>query len=229
MAKLKGIIKIQGSVDGMTCVDSQRYEKHIRAARGTHKKAKLNNVFQSNNIKAKKVAQFASPLLKQFKRFERGFAGGDLWSRINGRMLKAKSTSINDLMESLNGLDMHERYPLSGVFPTMPTVDVSSDGAELSIDITFLSTPEFPTEPQATELLCKVTVLLYDTKNWISENGQIEWMPMEKVLQTHQMKFRKPNGTKYYLVVMGLRGGIDGRAIELFTATAYRVMGWGKV
>jgi hypothetical protein len=226
---LKCIIKIQGIVDGVTCVDSQRYEKHIRAARGTHKKAKLNSVFQSNNIKAKKVAQFASPLLKQFKRFERGFAGGDLWSRINGRMLKAKSTSINDLMESLNGLDMHERYPLSGVFPTMPTVDVSSDGAELSIDITFLSTPEFPTEPQATELLCKVTVLLYDTKNWISENGQIEWMPMEKVLQTHQMKFRKPNGTKYYLVVMGLRGGIDGRAIELFTATAYRVMGWGKV
>jgi hypothetical protein len=62
MAKLRGIIKIQGSVAGLTSVESQRYEKHIRAARGTHKKAKLNSVFQLNNMKAKKVAGFGSPL-----------------------------------------------------------------------------------------------------------------------------------------------------------------------
>jgi hypothetical protein len=48
------------------------------------------------------------------------------------------------------------------------------------------------------------------------------------VLKTHQLNFRKANGAKYYLVVMGLRGGIGGRAIELFTATAYRIMGWGR-
>jgi hypothetical protein len=228
MAKLKGIIKIQGTVAGVTSVDSQRYQKHIRAASGTHKKAKINSVFQSNNVKAKKVAGFASPLLKQLKSLERGFAGGDLWSRMNGRMLKAKSTSINDLMESLNGLEVHERYPLSGLFPAMPNLYVSSEGAELNIDLTFLSAPEFPTEPQATELLCKVTLLLYDGKNWISDVRKIGWMAMENVLKTDQMKFHKPNGAKYYLVVMGLRGGIGGRAIELFTATAYKVIGWGR-
>jgi hypothetical protein len=228
MAKLRGIIKIQGSVAGLTSVESQRYEKHIRAARGTHKKAKLNSVFQLNNMKAKKVAGFGSPLLKQFKSLERGFAGGDLWSRMNGRMLKAKSTSINDLLESLNGLEVHERYSLSQLFVTLPTVEVSDEGAALNIAVEFLSAPEFPTEPRATDLLCDVTLLLFDGRNWINETGQIGWMRMEKVLQTHRMNIRKPKGAKYYLMVMGLRGGIDGCAIELFTATAYRVVGWGR-
>ena len=46
MAKVISLINLKGTVGDYTFVKNARYGDHIRAKRGTHKKAELNDAFK---------------------------------------------------------------------------------------------------------------------------------------------------------------------------------------
>ena len=49
MAKANSLITLRGTHDGITFVKSPTYGDHVRAARGTHKKAKVNAAFKAQS------------------------------------------------------------------------------------------------------------------------------------------------------------------------------------
>ncbi len=55
MAKVTSLITLQGTYNGITFVKSSTYGNHIRAKRGTHKKAVLYPAYEKQNKKLVKL------------------------------------------------------------------------------------------------------------------------------------------------------------------------------
>lgn len=229
MARQKGIIKLKGTIGGITFVDSIAYDPHPRAARGTYTEAKINDVLQDNADKSGKVGGLGSPILKHLKAIETGFAPGNLWSRMTGRMFKAKSMKVPDLLESLKGIEINERYAYSKLFSVSPKLSFSVKRSRLMVEVEILSHAEFSRGVKASHYLCEVTVFFLDGKRGcLTYRMETEWISTDEDLGVYEMAFIVPKGTKYFLIVEGVKGGRDEREIESFAARGIRIGGWGK-
>jgi hypothetical protein len=225
MARQRGVIKFKGTVGGLTFLASGR----VRAARGTYKEARINDVLQGNADKSAKVGALGSPILKQLKAIEQGFVPGNLWARMNSSMFKAKSMKVPDLLESLKGIELNERYSYSKLFSAMPGVSFTVSKKRLVMEMEVLSHPGFARGVKASHYLCEVHVLFLDGKgSCLMDMMETEWISIKEDSGVYEMGFMIPKGTKYFLVVEGVRGGRDGKAVESFLGRGFRIGGWGK-
>ena len=120
MARQRGLLKLQGTIAGLSFINSKTYGAHARAARGTHKEAKINDVLKKNSGNAAVITWIGSPLLKQLKTLEPGSVARDLWTRMLRCMHKARSTAIEDLFESMQGIEINECYSFTRLFSALP-------------------------------------------------------------------------------------------------------------
>lgn len=230
MARQKGVIKLQGTIAGLSFIQSKAYGPHVRAARGTHKEVKVNPVLQGNADHAKMVTPIGSIVLRQLKTVEHGFASGDLWPRMTGRMFKAKSMQVADLFESLRGTELNERYPFAKLFAAIPRFEFSIKKNRLCAEMELLSHARFSKEDKATEYLCELTVLFSDGKiSCVKDSMETEWIGFEDDLPVYEMVFDIPKETKYFLLIAGVKGGNERILVERFTARGYFICGSGKV
>jgi hypothetical protein len=229
MARSKGLIKLEGTLGGLTFVNSKRYRDHVRTARGTHKEAKVNTVLQANSDNAKEVTFVASPVLKELKAIERGFASGDLWSRMMGAMLKTRSTAVADLLACIQGMELNDGYSFAKVFPSLPVLTFSFQKNVLLLEMQLLSHARFSKDTRADCYFCEMRVLFLDGNgNCVEAVIETDWISFDEALGTYEMEFEKPRGAKYFLVVAGVKGGRDEKLIERFAARGYRISGCGK-
>jgi hypothetical protein len=229
MARQRGVIKLQGTIAGLSFVNSKTYGAHVRAARGTHKKATINEVLQGNVEKAKTVTTIGSPVLRAMKELEKGFASGDLWARMMRQMLRTKSTLVSDLFESIQGMEVNERYSFGTLFPVLPGFEFSFKKNQLFVEMELLSHARFSREVKANCYLCEVLVLFFDGKEkWTTDRMETEWISFHEHSGVYEMEFKKPKGAKYFLAIAGAKAGRDEKEIKNFRARGYRICGWGK-
>src|SRR5688500_14469423 len=82
MAKANSLITFQGTVEGFTFVKSPTYGDHVRAARGTRKKAKLNAACQAQSKKLVKSNVPAKIIKDAINPYRRDFYHGPLWQKL---------------------------------------------------------------------------------------------------------------------------------------------------
>jgi hypothetical protein len=175
------------------------------------------------------VTCFGSPVLRELKALEKGFAAGDLWSRMTACMFKAKSTKVEDLLESARGIEVNERYAFAKLFPALPRFEFCFQKNQLLIEIALLSHARFSKEVSAESYLCEVSVLFLDGKGrCTSDRIETEWISFKDDLGVFEFAFERPERARYFLIVAGVKGGRDEREIESFNAKGWRVCGWGK-
>jgi hypothetical protein len=229
MARPRGVIKLQGTINGITFVNSKRYKPHTRAARGTNKKAKVNETLRRNADNASKVTSLGSPVLRELKALEKGFAAGDLWSRMTACMFKARSTKVEDLLESIRSIEVNEQYAFAKLFPALPRFEFYLKKNKLLIEMELSSHARFSKEVNAGCYLCELCVLFLDGKGRCnSDKMETEWISLKGALGVYLFEFEMPKGARYFLVMAGIKGGKDEREVERFGARGWRVCGWGK-
>jgi hypothetical protein len=103
-------------------VKSRTYGKHIRAARGSKTTATVNDVLSAHAEKTNTLNAAAKTVHDLLKLYSDIFREGQLWQNILSRMRKAKHTDFEELLYTLNGLELNSRYALAAVW-------TSSDGS----------------------------------------------------------------------------------------------------
>ena len=92
MAKADSLITFRGTHGGITFVKSKTYGDHIRAPRGTYKKAEVNAAFKKQSkklVKANVPAQILRNALNPYRSdFRYGFLWQDLVSMTNDALGK---------------------------------------------------------------------------------------------------------------------------------------------
>lgn len=82
-------------------------------------------------------------VLRELRALEKGFAAGDLWSQMTGRMFKAKRMKTEDMLESISGIEVNEQYACAKLFSAVPRFEFSFKKSKLLIEMELLSNPQF--------------------------------------------------------------------------------------
>jgi hypothetical protein len=134
MAKSNAVFKFQGTLAGLTFVSSVAYGDHIRAKRGTHKDATLNQAMKRSSKKLKEANVPAKIFKDAIEPYRDCLRDGTLWQRLLSCFRKQQKEQGAPDFQALKGLDIHARYPLGRFFEIHPTIRINSKKARLEVD-----------------------------------------------------------------------------------------------
>jgi hypothetical protein len=144
MAKSDSVINLRGTFGGITFVKSPTYGDHIRAARGTHKKAQVNDAFKkasarllSANIPAKIIKDAIDP-------YRSDLMGGLLWQRLVSMFRKQLMNHGAFDFSNIEPFEIHADYPLERFLTLQPSITFDRKKYVLQVDIRYDRHPKFP-------------------------------------------------------------------------------------
>jgi hypothetical protein len=142
IAKSRSILEIEGTFRGMTFVRSNVYGDHVRAARGTHKPAEVNEAFQQSSSRLV-YANLAAKIIKDaLDPYRENFKGGLLWQRLLSQCRK-QLKSIGEIdFSMLEPVEVHDKYPLSRFLSVTPKVQYDPDKHALHVQLNYGQHPK---------------------------------------------------------------------------------------
>jgi hypothetical protein len=118
----------------MVTVNSRTYGKHERAARGTWKKAELNDAMKGHSERLIGSNAPAKLILDALAPYRENFKGGQIWQKLVKHFARQaklfKDYSVLDIVD----WDLNQRYPTSKLIT--PRVKIDTDPSSLILDIT---------------------------------------------------------------------------------------------
>ena len=112
MAKSKSKISLSDVPPGMTLVKSHTYGDHIRAKRGTYKKAKLNAALKEGAARIGEANAAAKLFKDAIDRHRRGLINRSLWPDLVS-MFRRQQTKLGKIdFTQLKSFEFHKRYTL---------------------------------------------------------------------------------------------------------------------
>jgi hypothetical protein len=143
MAKSNSMLDLRGTVDGLTFVKSRTYGDHVRAARGTHKKAKVNEAFKKESEQLLKSNVPAKIIKDALDAHRQDFKGGLLWQRLVSmfRTQLRETGSFN--FHQLGPFEVHEKHPLERFLQVEPKVAVDRKKRKLRVTLSHRDHPDF--------------------------------------------------------------------------------------
>jgi hypothetical protein len=219
-------IRLQGTIAGITHVNSRTYGDHPRLPRGTHKKARLNESLRKNAEAAPQVSQTASPLHRQIKACYGSFVPGSLWQRMTSRMFKASFTSLQHLSVYLKGVEINERYALSRLLAAQPVIKASCTKKKLRIDMEMQGHCVFPKAVKEDGYYYELTLLWLNDKAGRCEPAvlETEWLKAKDPLPRYELVFEKPAWAGHYVLLLRVQAGRGLRPVDSFAAMAVQIV-----
>ena len=230
MAKvISAPLQVSGKIGNVVYVNSKTYGYHARMGRGTHKKAAVNETLACNAQKAAFITQFARTLHTLFCDTCRFFKQRDLWQQMLSRLFRASTSSVPHLLESLVHLEMNNAYPLNR-FYNPPGITVSIQKQKAVVMLEAQTHPQFAPSLQADAYYYSFTLI------WLGKKGKLcewevietEWIPFSQSPEPFTVTFLKPVKAHYYLLLLQIQGGREGKDIESFAAIAAKVVAAGE-
>jgi hypothetical protein len=144
MAQASSLIKLRGTLFGITFVNSKTYGKHVRAARGTYKPVQVNDTFKKMSghlVAAQKPARVIKEAIDPYRI---DFKGGMLWNRLVSLFTLQHKNNESFNLQQLEGFEIFQQYPLQRFFKIDTTVTAEKETASLKVVLTYKQHPTFP-------------------------------------------------------------------------------------
>lgn len=181
MSKINtGMLRFLGNVQGLTFVNSAAYDAHWRARRGTYRKVYSNKTLIGNSRRTALLNQTAKAVFDVLKISGKSCRDMQLWQRMLSRLRKCSNDEPLQLLQQLEGLDLHRSYSLQKLFINGLDVQVVTRKRNLLVELKATHHPIFP--KPATDYRFEVQVLYYHTtKNVCSyETCFSDWMALNE-------------------------------------------------
>lgn len=143
MAKSDSIIKLQGTIGGLTFVRSRTYGDHVRAKRGTYKSANVNEALKHES-KTLLRANVPAKIFKDAIDPYRGeLTGGMLWQRLVSMFRKELKEHGACDFAKMERFEIHADYPFKRFLHVEPTIKFEKKKSILKVDLRYDSHPRF--------------------------------------------------------------------------------------
>src|SRR5688572_11432899 len=205
MAKTKrSLLGLSGTIGGMTHVQSSTYGYHVRLPRGTIKPAPVNNVLEQNARRAKKVTAVAKQLHYCFKEIGKDFIQRQLWQVMLKQMFAAKTTSVYELLHSIEGLELNKAYPLEKIVGIPPPLKVTSKNNRVNVQMSSLPKPHFPGDVSGDSYRYELYITWIDGKGSRLEGDaqNSKWIGLEEDAVKLSFNFTKARWVKNIMIVL---------------------------
>ena len=223
-------MKISGTLYDATFVNSRKYGRHVRAPRGTYKKAQVNTTLSKNASRADVVAQTAKVVHDHIKTIcAPYFKQSDLWPEFLKRLFKAESMALGDLLGSLTGLEMNSKYLLSTLI--VPQLFTAVSKRQLDIQLAFQHHPLFPKKIGADSYFYTLHLLFINQKGEAIDTDGIEteWVQLQDLVPQYELSFEMPAKAHYYILILEVAAGLNNVPLDVLPGKGMRVMEVGSV
>jgi hypothetical protein len=231
MAKANSLITLQGTHDGITFVKSPTYGNHVRAARGTHKKAKLNQAFQKQSQKLVKADLPAQILKNAIDPYRQDFRYGQLWqdlvSMTNSAMGKGRTFDFSNLRP----FEIHPKYPLGRLFNMDTDTAVDPAKSKLQVTLSYKVPPTFDELLPLDGYRLGVIVIFPDLKKQSAKTDAVHSNPIGLTTEVGPLvvEFFIPRGAKSFLVCVRVDGWERGELCNAMSAKGMKMVAAGRV
>ncbi len=209
-------------------VKSHAYGVHTRASRGSQTPVKLNDAFREHVSKTAAVNGTAKRVHDLLKVAGAGFKEAMLWQKMLSRMRKGASDSVEDLLITLEGMELNEKYPLRRFTGrVLPQVKPGKD--TLAVSLPALS-PTY-NKSSDTQYGCELWLLALGKKEKDDALLKREsvWMDKEAAPKEIEFVFAMPAKMKHYLLCLHFMSGNEGKATGTLASRGMGVVGVGNV
>lgn len=226
--KIKNNKSLRRNADDVVRVNSYTYGKHTRAARGSKTTATVNDVLAAHAEKTNTLNAAAKAVHDVLKLYSDIFREGQLWQAILSRMRKAKLAHFEELLCTLNGLELNSQYALTR-FGQPPMFSIKNNKKELQIEMDQHIPPHLNKNDDCYQY--EIIVMLFNSKGVCIQHARhaTKWLNKKEVLHKEVFNFQKPTAAKHYLLCLHLQGGTNGVATDTFPSRGMAIVSAGSL
>lgn len=231
MAKVNSLITVLGTIDGHTYVKSPTYGNHIRAARGTRKKAGLNPACQEQSEKLVKSNLPARIIRDAINPYRKDFYYGQLWQKL--------VSYTNDVLEKDSAFDfsrfrpfeIHHKYKLGRLLDIISTTAVDRKSSMLRVILSSSTPPVFDESLEPDGYRVGVVVLFPDLDKQSAPSAAVysDIMALTEKVGPVPFELPIPPGATSFLVFVRVDACVNGQPHVTLAAKGMRMVEAGRI
>lgn len=231
MAKVTSLITLQGTYNGITFVKSSAYGNHIRAKRGTHKKAVLNPAYEKQNKKLVKLNIPAKIIKDAIDPHRKDFFDGRLWTRLISLTNEQNLDDGHFDFTKLKPFEIHKAYPLRRLLDVETKTSVDRERDELHVSLTYNIQPAFDSSLSVDGYQFGVIAIFPDLENSKAKTEVVYSDIIEltgNVAPLH-MHVPVPSNATAYLICVRIDGCKKGKPYHTLASRGMMVVEAGRI
>lgn len=143
MAKSKSKISLADVPPGMILVRSRTYGDHVRAKRGTYKKARLNRALKKGSLLVREANAAAKLFKNAVDPYRKGLIDRSLWPNLLSMFRRQQTKTGRVDFSQLNPFEFHKRYTLHKLLPVQVVTSYDDKSHILRAVISYDGLPHF--------------------------------------------------------------------------------------
>lgn len=202
------LIKLKGTIYGITLVDSKRYGRHARAERGTYTPITLNKTFKESKkllMQCNKQAKIIFSALRDEHR------DGELWNKLISIFFKQDKAGLKPDVAMLAGLECHEKRTLKALVNERYEVSVDRAGKKMHVTVTLQKRPHCDDVKHIEGYHLKLIGLFpnFSKLSIKKEMVQSALITLESKLAPVEFELPAPSAKAPYVLLLGIVGMLD--------------------
>ncbi|PZR07138.1 MAG: hypothetical protein DI539_24000 [Flavobacterium psychrophilum] len=199
------LIKLQGTILGLTFVNSKRYKPHVRPERGTFTPITINKTFKESKKLLMRCNKRARVIFNALRDEHRD---GELWSTLVSKFFKQAKEGLKPDVKMFAGLECHTVRTLDALTQGRYQVDTIREGKKLRVTVVLEKHPSCEDVKQLTGYHLNVIVLYPNfTKDTLTkEVAQSALIPLDAALAPVEFELPAPSAKAPYILLLGIMG-----------------------
>lgn len=231
MAKVISSNNLRGTFGDFTFVKSRRYGDHIRAKRGTHKKAKLNESFKLQNKKLPGANLHAKIFKDAIEPFRPGLIDGSMWSRLVKLFMEQFDVHGKFDFVRMEPFEVHHRYTFNSLLKTDPEIRIDKKKSVIDVSLPYDTPPRFKKSAPIDGYQFIVIGVFPDLKKKAAKTVT-EYSAVIKAgeeISPLPIQLHIPRGAKSFLVCVRIDGCRKGKVDGPIGTKGMRMVGAGHI
>lgn len=202
------IFKLQGTIDALTFVNSQRYKPHVRRKRGSVKKATLNSTLDQHKDLIK-IANRQAKLI--FQSLKNEHHDGSFWSRLVPLFFKEAKAGNPFPLCNLLKLECSKVHQLDMLLGINYTISVTVAGQQLQVVVKLKEQPTFKHDTNIPGYELAVLALYPDfaAQACGKEVATAPIVPLRSELQPHHFELPMPSSDAPFVLLLRIAASVD--------------------
>jgi hypothetical protein len=216
MARSVRDLPFTGTLGKVCVVESETYGEHVRRARGTVKKAEVNDVMKENGermIASNAAARLINDALKPFRE---NFAGGLFWQNLVKHFTAQAKKGEPYSLKGLEGKEIHKAYPLDRLIRGPVNVEGDMEQKTIRVSMDYWAEKRFLTRNPSTKgfQLTMIAFFVDFTRMQIAVSQQM--LPFKYLTDKEPSVFSLaiPEGFSSYMLCCKAEGAEDHKSVE---------------
>jgi hypothetical protein len=229
MAKSDSLITLRGSIGGLTFVKSRAYGDHVRAKRGTHKKAEVNGAFKTESEQLQRANVPAKILKDAIEPYRQNMPGGLLWQRLVSLFRKQlKDLGAVDFTR-VGPFEIHSESTLARLIDLECSANFDETKLCLHVELKYFNHPRFRKAKCVDGYKFTVIVIFPNLENKSGKTASVSANVVDLKADIVPLQFAidVPPKSKNYIVCIKLEGCTKGIVANMRTTNGLCVMDGG--